>query len=102
MDHKELFKNSIETQKQALLNAFEFNNLCWDQAERMNNYWMGIVKLSPEIRDLVEQWRTVARKGQKDFKEVMDNSFNNWEAHLEHYGENELKPKTKAKTKQAA
>jgi hypothetical protein len=104
MDHKQLFNNSIEIQKKALHNALELNNLYWlywDQAERISNYWMNSFNLSPGMHDLIEQWRSLTRKGREGSKEVMNSSYDNYKAYLEHLEKNEPKPKARAKTKQA-
>ena len=101
MDYTQLFKNTLETQKQALHNAMELNNLCRKQAESINNYWMGALNLSPDMRGFVEKWRSVAMQGREDFKKAMDSSYDNWQTYLDRFGQNGLKPKAKADTKKA-
>jgi hypothetical protein len=86
MYNTEISKEMLALHKNASKNALEFMRLNRKAAEKVNDFWMNSLNISPEVCARVEQWRSVAKNGREGFKKVMQHSYDNWEAYLDRQG----------------
>ena len=77
-------KQIIDFQKTAFDNAFDAVVMLQDHAERVTQTAMDQVTWLPEEgRKVMDQWVTMAKKGRDDFKELVDQNFDNMAEYLE-------------------
>jgi glutamate/tyrosine decarboxylase-like PLP-dependent enzyme len=76
MDQKQMFKPMIEFNKAAFNNAFDITALVQDQFEKAANTALDQTNWLPaEGRKAIESWAELFRVGRKNFKQQMDNGF---------------------------
>jgi hypothetical protein len=76
MDQKQMFKQMIEFNKTAFNNAFDATALAQDQFEKTAYVALDQANWLPaEGRKAIETWTEAFKVGRKNFKQQMDNGF---------------------------
>jgi hypothetical protein len=101
MEHAEISKQMLELHKNALMGTMESMRWCREQAERVNDYWMDAFKVSPNVRDVIDQWRHVAKSGREDFLNMVASNYADWEAHFSRIETPPTKTEAKSKASKA-
>jgi polyhydroxyalkanoate synthesis regulator phasin len=87
MHPKIIAKKIIDFNKSNFDNTFEAVNLLQDHSERMVDLFLEKATLFPEDgKKVIKEWLESFKKGRKDFKDAVDNSFKS----VENYFENNM------------
>jgi hypothetical protein len=81
MDQKKLFKQMLDFNKSVFENSFSAMVMLQDQAERAASTIIDQASWLPEDgRKAIQEWVDSYRKGQKDFKKLIDESYSRVES----------------------
>lgn len=87
MDQSALMKQFIEFQKTTVDNSFNAMKMIQEQTEKIARSFIDQASWLPEDgRKVVDQWVSAYKKGQEDYKKVVDDNFKKVEDYFSSFG----------------
>jgi hypothetical protein len=78
-----IVKKSVDLQKRATNNLFDTVTLFQDFADERCKYWVDQMSVDEKMKDVVNEWRMVFKKGREESIKMVNDGFKNMETYLD-------------------
>jgi hypothetical protein len=76
-------KKYVDLQKRATNNLFDTVTLFQDFADDRSRYWVDQMGVDEKMKDVVDEWRMVFKKGRKESIKMVNDGFKYMETYLD-------------------